>query len=247
MRGVVLDRKGFTLAETLVAAVLIGILAIVLIPILNKSSPDKDRVVLRKTYTTLAQAVTTMINDDTNYLDPVKGFNNTTPTSNIISGTTYYNKFCYFLADLLNTVGSTSCPTDSQSGMRPDSVFHTTDGVYWYMYLGGNDSAPNTQFPISFSSYGTYIIVDVNGPQKGSNCIADSSGSTYLPTGGSPTPAYSTCVSSTPSTTPCEHNPDTFAIGVRYDGMMHAGSIAGRDYCAEFILKNPTENRKQID
>lgn len=237
-----MDRKGFTLAETLVAAVLIGVLAVILIPMLNKSSPDKDKIVFRKTYTTLAQAVTTMINDDLNYPNPpATGFNNTTHTTNVISGTTYYNKFCYFLADLLNTVGTTSCPNDSASGMITSPIFTTSDGVSWYIFLGGNDTTTfGNQFPVSFSSYGTYIVVDVNGANKAPNCMSDTSAVNNNPASG-----YTKCASSDPTNFPCQGNPDTFAIGVRYDGMLHAGYVGGRDYCAEYILSHPTENTKQ--
>lgn len=243
-------KTAFSLAETLIAVLIIGIMAVILIPMLNKTTPDKNKVVLRKAYTNLAQAVTTMINDDVNYpgtqvTDPgniPRGFNytNAVPNGN---GTT--NKFCYFLSDLMNTVGASSCPDNSFSGMYTSPIFTTSDGITWYLYLAGNDTTgADTQFKIGSDSaaYATKVIIDVNGPNKGTNCAADGLADVYKPSGGNP--AYSKCVSSDTTNFPCQKNPDTFYIGIRYDGKLYAGSIAYVDYCAINILSNPSENTK---
>lgn len=244
-------KTAFSLAETLIAVLIIGVLAAILIPAVSKLSPDKSKVVLRKAYTNLAQAVTTMINDDVNYpggqvdttTNVPRGFNYTTPTSN---GST--NKFCYFLADLLNTVGTTHCPDTSATGMiTTNPIFTTSDGITWYLRLGGDDSTPNTQFKMATddAAYATQVIIDVNGPNRGSNCMADPIADTYKPGGGNP--AYSKCLSSDahPEVNPCFKSPDTFLIGIRYDGKLYAGSRANHDYCAESILSNPADNTKQ--
>jgi prepilin-type N-terminal cleavage/methylation domain-containing protein len=253
-------KKGFSLAEVLVAIGIIGILAIVLIPLLTKDTPSKNKVIFRKAYNSLAQIVANMINDDVNYPatrfdvnNIPRGFNYTDKTTNV-SGTDTINKFCYFLSNQLNTVGTVTCPLATDTAGTTTQIFTMPDGATWYFKPGGNDSAPDTQFPrpptVEASMYATTITVDIDGPYKGTNCSADgyfsSSYSEYIPTGVSPAPkpAYTNCTSATPATTPCEKNPDTFILGVRYDGKIYTGTTAGVDACAIDILRNPTSNTK---
>lgn len=261
-------QKGFTLLETLITLGIVGVLAMLVLPALNKSTPNQNRIMFRKSYNMLQQAVSNLINNDAIYPSTVtgpdsggitivpRGFNYTPDPS--IAVTTYYtyNKFCNFFYDQLNTVsGSTaSCPS---SGNKADTAaliantrITTSDGVDWYMYIPFADTTVTTgatttngEWPLSSTSYTTKIIVDINGRNRGTNCAADSSFSTYMPSGG--VPAYSSCVSADPVNDPCRNNPDTFVIGVRYDGKILSGASAtgGSDACAVNILSNPTQNR----
>lgn len=264
------NKKGFSLAEVLIAIAIIGVLAIIVIPLLTKDNPSRNKVIFRKAYNSLAQIILNMINDDVNYpgarfdtsSPPVpRGFNYTDATSN---GTT--NKFCYFLSNQLNTVGSVTCPLATAPAAAANiatvTMFTMPDGSVWYIRLGGNDNAPPdatgalAQFPmpptVEASMYPTNITVDIDGPYKGTNCSADgyfsSTYPTYMPTGVSPapTPAYKNCTNSgaDAATNPCKFNPDTFILGVRYDGKIFTGTTAGVDNCAIDILKNPTNNTK---
>lgn len=249
-------KKGFSLPEVLIAVGIIGVLAVILIPQLTKDNPSRSKVIYRKAYNTVAQIVANMINDDVNYpgtqfdssTPPVpRGFNYTTATTN---GTA--NKFCYHLSNQLNTVGTISCPAVDATAGPTTKIFDMPDGSTWYIKLGGNDSAPNSQFPMpptaETSMYPTNITVDIDGPYRGTNCSADgrfsSSYPDFMPTGLSPAPSspYKNCTSATPATTPCSGNPDTFILGVRYDGKIYVGTTAGVDACGIDILRNPTTN-----
>lgn len=265
-------KKGFSLPEVLIAIGIIGVLAIILIPQLTKDNPSRSKVIYRKAYNTVAQIVANMINDDVNYpatqfdssTPPVpRGFNYTTATTNK-DATNTYNKFCYFLANQLNTVGNISCPLAANpvaaGNIATTKIFDMPDGSTWYIRLGGNDSdgatGDDAQFPLPAATppatyYATNLIVDIDGPYRGTNCSADgrfSSTYTYMPNAASlspapaPNPAYKNCTSATPATTPCSGNPDTFILGVRYDGKIYVGTEAGVDACGIDILKNPTTN-----
>lgn len=255
---VIMVKKGFSLPEVLISIGIIGILAIVLIPLLTKDNPSKNKVIFRKSYNTLAQIILNMINDDVNYPAAQfddngvpKGFNYTTSTES-------NNKFCTLIANQLNTVGAANCPLDTvpaaAANIATTPIFTMPDGSAWYIRLGGNDSEAATgdeaQFPTPATSpapssfYATNIIVDIDGPYKGTNCSADNNFSdNYLPTvTPTETPSYHKCVG---VSNPCDQNPDTFILGVRYDGKIFTGTTTNNgDACAIDILKNPTSNTK---
>lgn len=244
--------KGFTLAEVLVTLGILGVIAALVIPTLMKSVPNNNWVMFRKSYSILESAVHNVVNDDSNYpytqtaittdgtnTSVMRGLNYTTATGN---GSV--NKFCFYLTDQLNTVGSVYCPPatgDARWGWSPgqSATFTTTDGVSWKLYFRNSDDDPNNQFPLapsmSYSAQPVYPVlayIDVNGSSKGPNCTASTFGSGLA----------ATCA----STSDCSSNPDTFIIDIRYDGKLHVGGYHGQAYvdqCAESILKNPTINR----
>lgn len=256
-------KKGWTLAEILVSIAVIGVLAIIVIPLLTKDNPSRNKVIFRKSYNTLAQIVLNMINDDVNY--PATRFDNSNPP--IPRGFNYTvsagsdNKFCSLIVNQLNTLGTVTCPSYvtplAAANIATTHIFDMPDGSAWYIRLGGNDADPpaatgaNGQFPMpptaEASMYPTNITIDIDGPNKGSNCSADgyfsSTYPSYMPSGGSP--PYKNCTNSDAdaATNPCKYNPDTFILGVRYDGKIRVGT-AGVDNCAIDILKNPTNNAK---
>lgn len=260
------NKKGFSLAEVLVAIAIVGVLAIIVIPLLTKDNPSRNKVIYRKAYNSLAQIVLNMINDDVAY--PATQFDNSSPpvpqgfhyTTAITNGNGTTNKFCFYLSNQLNTVGNITCPTTSDPAAAANiatvPIFTMPDGSQWYIRLGGNDANPSVstgddaQFPMPSATppatyYATNIIIDIDGPYKGTNCSADNNFSgNFLPSSVSPAPkpSYSKCVG---ATLPCDKNPDTFILGVRYDGKISAGTDTnGGDACAIDILKNPTNNTK---
>lgn len=242
-------KKGFSLPEVLIAIGIIGILAIILIPQLSKDNPSRSKVIFRKAYNTLAQIVANMINDDVAY--PATQFDGTVPrgfnyTVQTPAGT--LNKFCLLLSNQLNTVGNITCPATGDpaapANIATTKIFDMPDGSTWYIRLGGNDTESATgdeaQFPTPATSpaptslYATHIIVDIDGPDRGKNCSADAAATTYLPVTG-----YSACAD---VSKPCDQKPDTFILGVRYDGKINVGAPGTGDTCAVDILKNPTTN-----
>lgn len=216
-------KKAFTLQETLITMGIIGVLAALLIPSLSKTVPNSNKVMFKKAYHTLEQAVSDLINNDASYpIDQTalyqgsttvyveQGFNYTTQDGTLVPAGT--NKFCYLLAQELNTIGTISCPATNGTG-----TFRTTDGVDWTIYL------PASQFPLDNTSYTTLVTVDINGT-KSPNC--------------------SNVAFSNPTTTACSPTttiPDKYQIGIRYDGKLQ---INTSDAMASDILSNPTTNTK---
>lgn len=237
-------KKGFTLAEVMVTLGLLGVLAAVLVPAVTKVTPNSSKVMFKKTYYTLEKVIGSMINDEANYpssqVDPLaalpQGFNYTNPTTN---GTA--NKFCYFLGQNLNTLAPATCPLVSDTpGL---GTFTTTDGATWAVYLPISDQTTTanynlaanqnaaSQFPLAANLYTTVITVDVNG-SKAPNCGHDAFSTTYLPT------AVSACSGANLG------KPDTFQIGIRYDGKLRIQDSDGtEDTDATTILSAPTNNQ----
>lgn len=239
--------KAFTLAETLIAMVMVGILAAMVTPVIIGLTPSTNKVMFKKAYSTLESAVSNMINDSTNYPQGITGLDSST-TNTVVAGfnnevttTNTKSKFCYFLFDQLNTISgdSTSCPAIASSGTS--SAVATSDGIIWYVYVPYADTttfsttySASDSFPRNSTLYSTKVIVDVNGT-TGPNCTADTYGATAPFAYG-----YSaTCT-----------NPDRFIIGVRYDGKLQIGCTTATgntcstatDSIAVSILSNPTTN-----
>lgn len=257
------EKKGFTLLETLVTLGIVGVLAAFLLPALNKSTPNQNKIMYRKSYNFLQQAVSNLINNDSIYPSDQVGFDYT-GTNTVARGFNYtidpnttlpytYNKFCNFFYDQLNTLAAstTSCPLSSAKSDTPSLIANTrvttSDGVDWYMYVPFADTTATVgaatttgEWPLKSTTYSTQIIVDVNGIGRGPNCSADTSFATIMPNGAHP--AYSSCVSTDTLNAPCQKNPDTFVIGIRYDGKIAVGNGAGGDACAVDILTRPTNN-----
>ena len=119
------NKNGFTIAETLVALAIIGVLAGIMLPVLNNSRPNQEMVLLKKAYYLTGQAVSELINDDTLYpeTDNNLGFANTEPVE--YRGQTYRGntKFCGLLAAKMNS----TCNNGS---------FTTSDGMNWTVSNG---------------------------------------------------------------------------------------------------------------
>lgn len=254
----------FTLAETLTTLVIIGVIAATATPTIMNALPNTNKVKFKKAYSTIETVITTLINNDIIYpsstiltggdgVDYQQGFNN---TGTIATGngafTPIPNKFCYYMADQLNIVGTTNCPNVDAVTSIPYTkpTFTTTDGIDWYLYIPVADTTTSTetgalaittsaQFPLSSTMYTTKIIVDVNG-SKAPNCTADLNFATY---------GLSQCTGNS--------TPDQYIIGVRYDGKLQIGCSTTplckpgsgvpatdvTDQGAINILYNPTSNK----
>ena len=230
------NKQGFTLSETLIALAMIGVLGAVLIPVIIAKKPNPNKIMLRKEYNILEKVVSKLINDNTLYpstiIENVGGVNYqsgfhymTDPTLRSTTGGITYNKFCYYLVENLNTIGLTSCPA-STSTSPAKNFAQTSDGALWFIYPTAS------QFNIlAATPYKTKIIIDVNG-SAAPNCLDDSNGVTYQPPSGG---YYS-------SVTNCLY-PDTFIIGVAYNGKLQIGSGSGNDHLAESYLAAPLDNK----
>lgn len=135
-------KKGFTLAETLVALAIIGVIAGIMIPAVQNVRPNKEMVMFKKAYYLAGKNISEIVNDESLYPetdDPETfGLANTEKVQfrgNWYQGNT---KFCGLLAAKLNT----TCNGGS---------FTTADGMVWTVR---NSDFRNGQ---------TVVRVDVNG------------------------------------------------------------------------------------
>ena len=128
---------------------------------------------------------------ESGYYSTESGFADVTPVSSEGSS----NKFCYWFSKSLNSRNDYGCPDKDDNG-SVKKIAQSTDNIIWYYNPA--------EFQVSASNYDNKIIVDVNGGKK-PNCMSSSDCSTYKPSG------YSCGCSS----------PDTFIIGVRYDGKLN--------------------------
>ena len=172
--------NGMTLAEIIVALGIVGVLAAVSIPQINKVKPNQEMIKFKKAYAITTRVVNEMLHDDELYPDIAgdpdgSGFANTNKV--IINGVAYggededsrKQKFCKLFASRMKTIGDVNCNakgyyTESR-GRRGlvlnqfEPSFTTADGIQWGIAPGDFTSEDSTPC----------IVVDVNG-NNGSNC-----------------------------------------------------------------------------
>ncbi len=115
-------RKAFTLSEALITLAIIGVLAAILIPVIDNVRPDKDKITYKKALYSMQSAISNAM-DSTLY-------------SMAANSSAYWkddkvedDTFCEAIADALNTAGRVDCVGPS-SYVNPN--FITTDGIrYW--------------------------------------------------------------------------------------------------------------------
>ncbi len=181
---------GFTLAELMIAMLVLGILLAVTMPIMSQKKVNKNKMFIKKAYYAATEAISELINDDSIYatIDGIcpdtgeseyVGFDclpaSTTPNQN------YYGKLAYQFASKLNTVENVSLGSD-YSGLNTSSDcntynissscynFNTTDGIHW-MFPGSTTS----NFTKGNTTKAYTIGIDVNGLGTGPNCYQGSS------------------------------------------------------------------------
>ena len=130
-------KKAFTLSEALITLAILGVLAAILIPVIDSARPDKDKITYKKALYTMQGAVSNAM-DSTVY--------------SVAANSAAYWKdenigeedFCRSIADSLNIAGRIKCGTSDGYSCEADEVkpagsscysdpnFITTDGIrYW--------------------------------------------------------------------------------------------------------------------
>ena len=132
--------KGFTLTELMVAMGVIGILVAVVTPAIMKTRPNKNKMMIKKSFYTAEQIVSTLINDERLYPDMKEICDR-----GVVEGEDPTKVYCAFGFDYDNSVkyegetyaGNTKF-TDlfvSRLNVKTEDdtnhIYYTTDGIKW--------------------------------------------------------------------------------------------------------------------
>lgn len=121
-------KKAFTLSEALVTLAILGVLAAILIPVLDNVRPDKDKITYKKALYSLQGAVSNAM-DSTEYAMAANSAAYWKDDAFKAGGTVGADAFCKAVAASLNTAGEVDCVSES-SYESPN--FITTDGIrFW--------------------------------------------------------------------------------------------------------------------
>lgn len=185
--------KGFTLTELMVAMGVIGILVAVVTPAIMKTRPNKNKMMIKKSFYTAEQIVSTLINDERLYPD-MKGICD----RGVVEGEDPTKVYCAFGFDYDNSVryegetyaGNTKFADLFASRLNvktedeTNHIYYTTDGIKWDLsqtvgaWTKGQDTPGKFGDQTNAAGVGK-ITVDVNGDEapncreSNENCSAD--------------------------------------------------------------------------
>lgn len=158
--------KGFTLTELMVALAVIGILVAVVTPTIMKTRPNKNKMMVKKTFYTTEQIISTLINDARLYPDMRDACEGGVETSE-----NYYCAWGFDADDSVSFEGETYSGNTKFEGLfrsrlnvksGDGAVFYTTDGVKWD--LSGTEGAWTKKVTSGPQNAGVgEILIDVNG------------------------------------------------------------------------------------
>ena len=226
--------KAFTLAETLIVILVIGVIAAITIPTVGMKT-DRNKGIFKKTYSVIERNVAELVNDENLYMnDPDNfGFNEVTDvkmigadcytsTTNYSSRVTTKNinfknrlvKFCNLFSNTINLNGN---PTFN-SGISATSSANTSDKCNFTSNDGVEWEITDVTTPVN----GFMIKIDTNG-DKAPNKPSDVS-------------------KVAPTNEGKIGNRDRFYIYIRYDGKME---LPNSDTVAKDYLKSANLNREE--
>lgn len=185
--------KGFTLTELMVAMGVIGILVAVVTPAIMKTRPNKNKMMIKKSFYTAEQIVSTLINDERLYPDMKEICDR-----EVVEGKDPTKVYCAFGFDYDNSVryegetyaGNTKFADLFASRLNvktedeTNHIYYTTDGIKWDLsqtvgaWTKGQDTPGKFGDQTNAAGVGK-ITVDVNGDEapncreSNENCSAD--------------------------------------------------------------------------
>lgn len=185
--------KGFTLTELMVAMGVIGILVAVVTPAIMKTRPNKNKMMIKKSFYTAEQIVSTLINDERLYPDMKE-----ICYRGVVEGEDPTKVYCAFGFDYDNSVryegetyaGNTKFADLFASRLNvktedeTNHIYYTTDGIKWDLsqtvgaWTKGQDTPGKFGDQTNAAGVGK-ITVDVNGDEapncreSNENCSAD--------------------------------------------------------------------------
>lgn len=104
-------KSGFTLAESLIALVVLGIILTFILPSLISTKPSENKLLYKKTFFTVSEAMMAVINNSEFY-DTTKYDALLYP---YLKDSTSSENFCEYMANYLNTVGQIKCTSNPGS------------------------------------------------------------------------------------------------------------------------------------
>ena len=151
--------KGFTLAEVMVALAVIGVLVAVVTPAIIKTKPNKNKMMVKKTFYSVEQIVSSLINDARLYPDYTDGCDDGDDTTVCYYGFDDTSKVKYDGEEFVGANKFRGLFKAKMNVSRADAsneyIFYTNDGVKWDLSgaTGWTQVANNTK----------PITIDVNG------------------------------------------------------------------------------------
>ena len=200
-----MKKQGYTLAEVLITVGIVGVLAALMLPLINKFRPDTTKILYLKTYDSVVETIRDIISDadlypptDNNFIYKEAPLYNlgAVEVDKVVYGGTQ-SKICQLMAVSLSSTGAGTCSDEYvayNNALFANASFVNDNGVVFYV---------TTNAPNDFNNdYQTDVYFDVNGNGKGTDCMYNAT---------------------------CE-NPDRFRLSIGADGTVVAGDAMGQAY-----------------
>lgn len=211
-----MKKLAYTLAEALIAMAVIGIIAAITLPMINKFIPDGNKALYLKTYDSLVEITQALVANRSLY--PITNEGDGTIYTNYplyntnftaaVDGTNYGGnvaKYCQLLAtsfgDVPTNCSSNTLPAEP-SWTEANISFTAPNGVTFMVYT---DAGLENGASGRLVRYRSDVYIDVDGIEKGNNCTFDAAS--------------------------CKQ-PDRFKFEVASDGKIIASDIKGQEYLA---------------
>ncbi len=133
-------KKGFTIAETIITVVILGVIAAVAIPTFNNAQPNKDVAMYKKALYLMNNAVVQVVDSafDIAMNEGVSSYNPEIFLKNLPASTV-----CIELANRLKTVGPINCNQEASQTSFDSPDFTTVDGLKFWG-IGGTEEFTGT-------------------------------------------------------------------------------------------------------